>query len=624
MGTHPIFESDFDCLTEMSAVSCNLVMEKLDASGCSIMSQKSPNSELGICRKNGDICMQVTAKGRDQLFYVSELRVHGRFIKDGKATITFVNRGDREGHKRRFLVNNAPPGDLERTLRLLMIKHHAAPPIKRKNLGSNEVDEISPLRPVELKAINQRLVEHHQCGNKTPTKNNTTPVRKLKRRRLQAEKQGLVEPKVKKELVLIKDEKIELNQTQQNIIARVRQGESVFFTGAAGTGKSFVLKHLIGALPAETAAVTASTGCAAVHISGQTLHGWAGVGVEPRPLVEIVAKMRKNKRLLRNWVKTKVLIIDEVSMVDGDFFDYLESIGRQLKDLNRPFGGIQLVLCGDFLQLPPVSKNKEALFCFQSKSWDECVPSRIELREVYRQSGDPEFAKLLNNIRVGQVPGWVERRLAESADNHEKLDLRELVPTRLMTHNKQVEMVNQQEYEKLGKSAVEHVFDAADSTTVDKVRSHLDKLLPQVSRRLRLKKGAQVMLLRNVNVAAGLVNGSRGVIVGFDRENGHPRVTFHADPENEHIVKREKFSMELGGSMVSRAQYPLQLAWAMSIHKSQGMSLDLASISLAKCFESGQAYVALSRCRSYAGLRVLDFEKGNIRANQAALAFHDF
>ena len=507
-----------------------------------------------------------------------------------------------------------------------MIKHHSAPPIKRKNLGSNEVDEISPLRPVELKAINQRLVEHHQCGNKTPTKNNTTPVRKLKRRRLQAEKLGLVKPAVKKEIVLIKDDTIQLNQTQKNIIERVRQGESIFFTGAAGTGKSFVLKHLIGALPADTTAVTASTGCAAVHIGGQTLHGWAGVGIEPRPLVDIVAKVRKNKRLLKNWMKTKVLIIDEVSMVDGDFFDYLESIGRQLKDINRPFGGIQLVLCGDFLQLPPVSKDKtkDALFCFQSKSWDECVPARIELREVYRQSGDPEFAKLLNNVRVGQVPGWVEQRLAESKDNHEKLELGDVVPTRLMTHNKQVEMVNQQEYEKLSKMASEHVFEATDSTTVDKVRSHLDKLLPQVQRRLCLKKGAQVMLLRNINVAAGLVNGSRGVIVGFEREHGHPRVTFHADPGTEHIVKREKFSMELGGSLVSRCQYPLQLAWAMSIHKSQGMSLDLASISLAKCFESGQAYVALSRCRSYAGLRVLDYDKQNIRANQAALAFHDF
>ena len=128
-------------------------------------------------------------------------------------------------------------------------------------------------------------------------------------------------------------------------------------------------------------------------------------------MVDIVTKVRSNKRLLRNWVKTKVLIIDEISMVDGGFFDYLESIARQLKNINQPFGGIQLVLCGDFLQLPPVVKNDENVkFCFQSESWDECVPARFELREVYRQSGDPEFAKMLNNVRVGQIPGWVERR----------------------------------------------------------------------------------------------------------------------------------------------------------------------------------------------------------------------
>ena len=149
-----------------------------------------------------------------------------------------------------------------------MIKHHAAPPIKRK-VDSGEVDEISPLRPKELSAINKKLVEHHNCGPKTPTKNNTTPVRRLKRRRLQAEKAGLVKPREKKEIILIKDDKITLNDTQKNIIERVRDGESLFFTGAAGTGKSFVLKQLINALPSDTTAVTASTGCAAVHIGGQ-------------------------------------------------------------------------------------------------------------------------------------------------------------------------------------------------------------------------------------------------------------------------------------------------------------------------------------------------------------------
>ena len=249
-------------------------------------------------------------------------------------------------------------------------------------------------------------------------------------------------------------------------------------------------------------------------------------------------------------------------------------------------------------------RDQEIKFCFEAESWSEAVPNRAELREVYRQSSDPEFAKMLNNVRVGQIPGWVETRLAQSYENHQKLDLGEVIPTRLMTHNKQVEMVNQTEYEKLPKTREEHVFEAVDSTTVEKVRNHLDKLLNQVSRKLCLKKGAQVMLLRNINVSQGLVNGSRGVVTKFDRETGNPVVRFHAD-ENEHVIKREKFMMELGGQMVSRLQFPLQLAWAISIHKSQGMSLDLATISLAKCFEAGQAYVALSRCRSYAGLRVL-------------------
>ena len=179
----------------MRWVRCHVISRwrSWSASGESLTSQKSPDSELSVCRNQaGHICLQVTARGREQLFKVSELRVHAKFIKQGKATLTFIS----DGATRRLMIKNAPPGDLEKTVRLLMIKHHVAAPVKR--VLSGDVDEISPLRPAEMNKINQKLNQHHQVVPKTPTKNNTTPVRKLKRRRLQAEKAGLLAPRIKK------------------------------------------------------------------------------------------------------------------------------------------------------------------------------------------------------------------------------------------------------------------------------------------------------------------------------------------------------------------------------------------------------------------------------------------
>ena len=262
--------------------------------------------------------------------------VFGKFLKDGKATINFK---DKTGN-RRVLISNAPVSDLEKTLKLLMVKHKIAPASKIKpSLIKDGVDEISPIRPRELAEINGQL---NKPKDGTPTKN-TTPVRKLKRRQRAAADQGLMKPKrLSQPEKILTNSQVTLNDRQQEIINTIKGGQSVFFTGAAGTGKSFILKELLKSVPTDSTAVTASTGCAAVHINGQTLHGWAGVGIEIRPLPVILEKMHLNKKLIRNWKNTEILIIDEISMVDADFFDYLESIARQLKDIKKPFGGIQL------------------------------------------------------------------------------------------------------------------------------------------------------------------------------------------------------------------------------------------------------------------------------------------
>ena len=215
-------------------------------------------------------------------------------------------------------------------------------------------------------------------------------------------------------------------------------------------------------------------------------------------------------------------------------------------------------------------------FCFQAKSWSECVTARVELREVYRQAADPEFCKLLNNMRVGQIPAWAEKRLKESYNNHADL-VTDLLPTQLMTHNNQVDAVNKREYEKL--KTDEKVFYAVDSMTSqsDKFKKVIDSILHNVPRKLELKKGAQVMLTRNISLIKGLVNGSRGVVIGFEGEANHPIIKFYVNGEKM-VIKREKFSFALNDKKFERVQYPLIQAWAMSIHKSQGMSLDLASV----------------------------------------------
>ena len=206
------------------------------------------------------------------------------------------------------------------------------------------------------------------------------------------------------------------------------------------------------------------------------------------------------------------------------------------------------------------------------------MTARVELREVYRQAADPEFCKLLNNMRVGQIPAWAEKRLKESYNNHADL-VTDLLPTQLMTHNNQVDAVNRREYEKL--KTDEKVFHAVDSIPVtsqsEKFKKVIDSILHNVPRKLELKKGAQVMLTRNISLLKGLVNGSRGVVIGFEGEANHPIIKFYVNGEKM-VIKRERFSFALNDKKFERLQYPLTQAWAMSIHKAQGMSLDLASV----------------------------------------------
>ncbi|NXF32368.1 PIF1 helicase, partial [Nyctibius bracteatus] len=405
-----------------------------------------------------------------------------------------------------------------------------------------------------------------------------------------------------------------LSVEQEAVLGAVRSGKSIFFTGCAGTGKSFLLKKIVGSLPPKSTYATASTGVAACHIGGTTLHAFAGIGSGKAPLEQCI-QLAERPGVRQHWLACQHLIIDEISMVDGKFFDRLEAVARAVRKRDEPFGGIQLIICGDFLQLPPVCKgNEETKFCFQAKSWRKCIHINMELTEVRRQT-DKTFVSLLNAVRLGRCTEEVTRLLMQTTTNRSECD--GILATRLCTHKDDVEITNERCLQQL--SGEVHTFEALDSDPM--LVKLIDAQCP-VGGRLELKLGAQVMLAKNLDVSQGLVNGARGVVVGFESEQrGLPKVRFLCGVTQ--VIKMEKWVFKgLSGVHLSRQQLPLKLAWAISIHKSQGMSLDCVEISLSRVFESGQAYVALSRARSLAGLRVLDFDPKVVRADPSVLQFY--
>lgn len=466
-----------------------------------------------------------------------------------------------------------------------------------------------------------------------------------------------------------------LSDEQQHVLDLVVQKrKSVFFTGSAGTGKSVLLREIITDLrklhqkDRESVAVTASTGLAACNIGGVTLHSFAGIGLGKEEVPELVKKIRKNQKAKIRWQKTKVLVIDEISMVDGDLFDKLEGIARQIRGNGRPFGGIRLVITGDFFQLPPVPDyGKVAKFAFDAATWSTSIEYTIGLHHVFRQK-DPVFAGMLNEMREGRLtPASIAafQELHRPMQFEDNIDSTELFPTR-----REVELANSTKMGQLVGDLM--TFEARDGgTIVDKTMR--DKLLANcmAPEKISLKKGAQVMLIKNIDET--LVNGSLGKVIGFMSEgefdnytareseyttsqggtfkDGAERGDRIAQAKNrimenllgntsqrypvvrftipdgttrDLLCQRETWKIELpnGEVQASRAQIPLILAWALSIHKAQGQTLERVKVDLGKVFEKGQAYVALSRATSMQGLQVLRFDARKVMAHDKVRTFY--
>lgn len=437
-----------------------------------------------------------------------------------------------------------------------------------------------------------------------------------------------------------------LTSEQRQAAERALRGENLFFTGAAGTGKSFLLRYIIQELERtcpNQVAITAPTGIAAVNVGGQTLHSFSGIGLWTNdgqvrnPVRFLIGRIKKNKKAFSRWCDTKVLIIDEVSMLEPELFEQLEQVASELRqDRSRGFGGMQMLLCGDFLQLPPVETDRDGTarwsFCFETPAWKRCQFQRgtIILREPVRQSGDPLFVQLLNEVRSGGCPPRVAEMCQRCLVGRKQPPQDGIVATRLYCTNRDVDKENEGRLMALPGEL--YVIKAQDSfcsrvgsgqegkgcATPEKKRLEdiLNKIVPMD---LRLKVDAQVILLRKIQ-GTGLVNGSRGVV----RQVHENAATIRFDNGRVVKVERERFQHQSSIVVSTRCQLPLKLGWALTVHKSQGMTLTRAEVHLDGAFSCGQAYVALSRLVSFDGLWIggRGISQHNIRAHPKALAFY--
>lgn len=387
---------------------------------------------------------------------------------------------------------------------------------------------------------------------------------------------------------------------QSTALLILKLGHTTFLTGAAGSGKSYVLREYITYLRKHgmSYAVTASTGIASTHINGTTIHSWSGIGIKDALTKYDLDALEEKQNLYKRWNSTSVLIIDEVSMLHATFIDMLDKVAKHMRRSEKPFGGMQVVFTGDFFQLPPVVKQgsggEDRVFAFQSQAWQEAKPVVCYLREQFRQDDD-QLTSLLNAIRTGDIDdGHYEmledKTVTPHSDDH----------IRLYTHNENVDRINMEAFLKLqGEVKTYHMTTKGKSALVTALKNNC--LADEV---LQLKIGAKVICIKN-SQDRSYVNGSMGKVISFDNE-GAPIIELVNGKKV--TVKADSWKIEEDGTVKAElTQLPVKLAWAITVHKSQGMTLDKAEIDLSRAFASGQGYVALSRLTTLDGLYLKGF-----------------
>ena len=412
-----------------------------------------------------------------------------------------------------------------------------------------------------------------------------------------------------------------LTQKQQIALEYMQSGKNVFLTGPGGSGKSYLLKIFINWYKfSDKIFVTSTTGLSAILINGITIHRYSGIGIGDKDVEKLYTKIIKIKNLRQRWLNTKVLIIDEISMLEPDIFDKLENLARKIRKNNLPFGGIQIILSGDFLQLPPVkSKN----FCFESLSWNNVINKVFYFDEIIRQN-DVKLQSILNNIRIGiinkDVKELLDSRLNINLKNEDNIE-----PTLLFSKKNMVLVYNESELNKLISNGNENYiytssYDFSKKITDKEKENYIELINIQynIEDKLQFALHSQVML--TVNMAdCELANGSRGIIIGFIK--GNPTVKFlNGFTLN---IKPFEYIIEEDGNIIKKFQIPLMLSWAITIHKAQGMSLELVKTDIGESiFEYGQAYVVLSRIKNIEGLSLINIDYTKIKAHPKIIKYY--
>jgi len=400
-----------------------------------------------------------------------------------------------------------------------------------------------------------------------------------------------------------------LSEEQMEVLDDLVNGRNMLITGAAGTGKSFLLNHMQKVLAemGKSFGVCGSTGVSAVNIGGVTLHSWAGLGLGDGPVSNIVQNIRNNKPAYGRVRYSKVVCIDEISMISGELFGKLDKVFRMIREKDVPFGGIQLILFGDLLQLPAV----EGGYVFESPSWWPAAIKTHLLTKVFRQK-DVEFSEALGKLRIGlmdqQTKDFFNAR-ANIVDPEPHI-----LPVSIVAKNVTADMINERNLNAL--EGEMRVFHAVDTGSPAGLRL-LEKCL--VPKELKLKVGARVMCLVNMPDIE-VMNGSAGTVCGFS-SLGYPIVDFD-NGVRETMETCDKEVKSDGNPIGKRKQFPLRLSWACSTHKIQGQTLDKVEIHLGEAFCEGQIYVALSRVRTKEGLFIKSLNKNQLTPNKKALDFY--
>lgn len=400
---------------------------------------------------------------------------------------------------------------------------------------------------------------------------------------------------------------------QATALTLLKSGRNVFLTGSAGAGKTYVLNQYIQYLRERniSVAVTASTGIAATHMNGMTIHAWAGIGIKDVLTNADLQNMKTKKYLKDKLAKVNVLIIDEISMLHKKQLEAVNTVLKFFRDPFSPFGGIQVVFSGDFFQLPPVGNQRETprdKFAFMAKAWVEAQLTICYLTEQYRQE-DNQLNSILNEIRNGSV-SETSIALLENASNTVLTTIKE--PPRLYSHNRDVNMLNITRLREL--DTISKLFVATTKGNA-KLLETLKKSV-RADETLELKVGAKVMFVKN-NYEEGYINGTLGEVVGYSEEQ-LPIVQLMNGTRK--TVAQDEWGIEddSGKPLASFSQIPLRLAWAITVHKSQGMTLEAAEVDLSKSFEKGQGYVALSRLKSLTGLKLTGFNRTALEVDSLA------